>query len=453
MEQKEEKNDDIKIIENTINIPFTEKIKNTTIKKESKNKNIIEIKIDKPKFDLTVLNKEKNNVIDNNNKKEKKEDIKQEPAKNPFASLLHKDNDKDTKKENNKEKSIFANVIENKSKSLFGDIINKEKDKDKDNKDDNNNKKEKTKSLFDFSNKEEKNEKETNIFNQGSIFENKPISNNPSLFENLEGKSLFIHNDDNKNKKKLFKNETAISLFDNIDKNKDNNNNTLFSNNAGKSLFGINNDDNNKNPPKLFSDLVIPNNPFSEIKGDDFAKSLFNNNNNQKNNNENKKEKENIFEGVDENSENSDEGEGDKPKTKYVAEPLKAQDYSEYSKIFNLNINNLFLYNKTDKKYVSKGSGFFSIEKTKDEKSEKHQAVVVFRNHAGNKLVEGFLDKSFNKFDILSKDFNCVVCFGIIMIKDGKPDSGFIKIPFKSEDNANELKKYYDEAMVFIGKK
>ena len=450
MEQKEEKNDDIKIIENTINIPCTEKIKNTTIKKESKNKNIIEIKIDKPKFDLTVLNKEKNNVTDNNNKKETKEDIKQEPVKNPFATLFNKESDKDTIKENNKENSIFANIIDNKSKSLFGDIINKDKDKDKDNKDDNNNKKEKTKSLFDFSNKEEKNEKETNIFNQDSIFENQPISNKPSLFENLEGKSLFIHNDDNNNKKKLFKYETALSLFD---KNKDNNNNTLFSNNAGKSLFGSNNDNNNKNPPKLFSDLVIPNNPFSEIKGDDFAKSLFNNNNNQKNNNDNKKEKENIFEGDAENSENSDEGEGDKPKTKYVAEPLKAQDYSEYSKMFNLNINNLFLYNKKDKKYVSKGSGFFSIEKTKDEKSEKHQAVVVFRNHAGNKLVEGFLDKAFNKFDILSKDFNCVVCFGIIMIKDGKPEIGFIKIPFKSENNANELKKYFDEAMEFIGKK
>ena len=39
------------------------------------------------------------------------------------------------------------------------------------------------------------------------------------------------------------------------------------------------------------------------------------------------------------------------------------------------------------------------------------------------------------------------------MIKDGKPESGFIKIPFKSENNANELKKYFDEAMEFIGKK
>ena len=192
--------------------------------------------------------------------------------------------------------------------------------------------------------------------------------------------------------------------------------------------------------------MNIPKNPFSEIKGDDFAKSLFNNNNTI----ENKKES-NIFADGDENSENSDEN--DKPQTKYVAEPLKAQDYSEYSKLINLNVNNLFLYNKTDKKYISKGSGYFSIEKTKDEKSDKHQAVVVFRNHAGNKLAEGFLDKKFNKFDILSKEFNYVVCFGIIMVNEGKPEIGFIKIPFKNEDIANELKKKFEEAMEFINKK
>ena len=363
-----------------------------------------------------MLNKEKEKEKDNNiiiNKKEikeKKEDIKQETTKNPFASLVNNNNDKNENNKNN-----------NKEKSLFGDIINKEKEKD----DINNNKKEdKPKSLFDFSDKQEKNEKkELNNINQGSLFANNSIFTNTSLFGNNPGKSLFDNNNDNIN----------------------NNTKSLFGNNAGKSLFGFNND-NNKNTPSLFSDMNIPKNPFSEIKGDDFAKSLFNNNNT----NENKKES-NIFAEGDENSEGSDEN--DKPQTKYVAEPLKAQDYSEYSKLINLNINNLFLYNKTDKKYISKGSGYFSIEKTKDEKSDQHQAVVVFRNHAGNKLVEGLLDKSFKKFDILSKDFNYVVCFGIIIIKEGKPEIGYIKIPFKNEDNANELKKKFEEAMEFIDKK
>ena len=400
-EQKEEKND-IKIIENTINIPCTERIKNTSVKKESKNKNV-EIKKDVPK--LSLFNTDNVN-IDKKEIKEIKEDNKQEQEKNPFASLLKKDNDKNKKEkddnnkknENNKEKSLFGN-INDKGKSLFGEIISKN---------DNNDKKEN---------------------NQGSLFgNNNSIFTGGSLFTNNKGKSLFGNSDTNNNENSIFSSNAGKSLFGNNDTI--NNVKSLFSNNGGKSLFGdINN-----------------NNPFSEIKGDVFAKSLFSANPNKS------KEKEgNLFEGEEENSENSNEG--DQPKTKYVAEPLKAQDYSEYSKLFNLNINNLFLYNKSEKKYVSKGSGFFSIEKTKDEKSEKHQAVVVFRNHAGNKLVEGFLDKKFNKFDIVSKDFNYVVCFGIIMMNDGKPEIGFIKIPFKNEENANNLKKSFEKAMEFIDKK
>ena len=422
-EQKEEKND-IKIIENTINIPCTERIKNTSVKKESKNKNV-EIKKDVPK--LSLFNTDNVN-IDKKEIKEIKEDNKQEQEKNPFASLLKKDNDKNKKEkddnnkknENNKEKSLFGN-INDKGKSLFGEIISKN---------DNNDKKENTKPLFNFENKEEKNETETKKENnQGSLFgNNNSIFTGGSLFTNNKGKSLFGNSDTNNNENSIFSSNAGKSLFGNNDTI--NNVKSLFSNNGGKSLFGdINN-----------------NNPFSEIKGDVFAKSLFSANSNKS------KEKEgNLFEGKEENSENSNEG--DQPKTKYVAEPLKAQDYSEYSKLFNLNINNLFLYNKSEKKYVSKGSGFFSIEKTKDEKSEKHQAVVVFRNHAGNKLVEGFLDKKFNKFDIVSKDFNYVVCFGIIMMNDGKPEIGFIKIPFKNEENANNLKKSFEKAMEFIDKK
>ena len=422
-EQKEEKND-IKIIENTINIPCTERIKNTSVKKESKNKNV-EIKKDVPK--LSLFNTDNVN-IDKKEIKEIKEDNKQEQEKNPFASLLKKDNDKNKKEkddnnkknENNKEKSLFGN-INDKGKSLFGEIISKN---------DNNDKKENSKPLFNFENKEEKNETETKKENnQGSLFgNNNSIFTGGSLFTNNKGKSLFGNSDTNNNENSIFSSNAGKSLFGNNDTI--NNAKSLFSNNGGKSLFGdINN-----------------NNPFSEIKGDVFAKSLFSTNPNKS------KEKEgNLFEGEEENSENSNEG--DQPKTKYVAEPLKAQDYSEYSKLFNLNINNLFLYNKSEKKYVSKGSGFFSIEKTKDEKSEKHQAVVVFRNHAGNKLVEGFLDKKFNKFDIVSKDFNYVVCFGIIMMNDGKPEIGFIKIPFKNEENANNLRQSFEKAMEFIDKK
>ena len=43
-----------------------------------------------------------------------------------------------------------------------------------------------------------------------------------------------------------------------------------------------------------------------------------------------------------------------------------------------------------------------------------------------------------------------MVCFGIILINEGKPDIGFIKIPFKNEDSAKELKQAFDNAMKII---
>ena len=390
-------NKEIKIIENVINIPVKERIKNTTIKKDSKNKK----KEEKEEI--------KENT-DNNNKNDKEKKI----TENPFAFLVKKENEVEENLEkennnkendnNNKEKSIFADFInKNKNKSLFGDIVNTDN----------------TKSLFNSQN-DEKNEKNG---------KDKPESNKFSLFGNT-------------------------LLFSNKDNNNTNAKKSLFSNNAGKSLFGDNNNNNNSNntPTLLFSGINIPKNPFQDIKGDAFVKGLFNNNNNNnKSENNEKKNNNSLFDAGDDNDENSDED--DKPKNNYIAEPLKSQDITQFSKLFNLNINNLFLYNKTEKKYISKGRGFFSIEKTKDEKSEKHQAVVVFRNHAGNKLVEGFLDNKFNKFNIFSKDFDFVVCFGIIMINEGKPDFSFIKIPFKNEQNANELKDAYEKAMEFIDKK
>ena len=243
-------------------------------------------------------------------------------------------------------------------------------------------------------------------------------------------------------------NKPLFTSGNNLFANTKTNNNSLFSEN----LFGNNNNNStnkqseNNNSTPLFSNNIISN-PFSQIKGESFLKNIIDNKDNKPNNNENK---EVLF------GENNDEGEDDerdKPKTKYNAEPLKSQDYTDYDKLYSVHLNNLFLYNKEEKKFISKGSGFFSIEKTKEEKSKIHQAVVVFRNQTGNKLVEGFVDKKFDKFDIYNKEFNYVVSFGIIMMVDGKPELGYIKIPFKNEENSNQLKEAFAEAISFLGEK
>lgn len=442
-------NKDVKIIEININLPNKERIKAKTYKKE------------KPIISLFPINKEKNNKNKNDKKEEKNDEPKNDkndnifntkPMQNPFLLSLQKDNKEKSNNNSDKKVSLFGNI----SKINKKDEIKEEKSQISDE----NKKKEDKKanpqmSLFGINNN--KDEKKENP--QTLLFENKNDSKgnkNKSLFGNIfssnNNKSLFQTDNNNSslfsgnNNISLFSGNNNKSLFSENKNNETNNNNSslFFGNNNNKPLFSNSINSNNKDNP-LFSNNINISNPFSQIKGDLFLKSISNENNNDNIKNKN----ESLFSNNSNNEDNEEDDERDKPKTKYVAEPLKAQDYSNYSKIYNTHLNNLFLFNKTEKKFISKGNGFFSIEKTKDEKSQ-HQVVIVFRNQTGNKLVEGFVDKKFNKFDIINKDFNYVVSFGIIMINEGKLELGYIKIPFKNEENANELKEAFGKAILFL---
>lgn len=412
-------NKEIRIIETTIILQKNEKIKQKIVKKENikindkkpEQRHIISLipiasskaETSKKKEDKKEISKDKNeNNI--NSKTNTNSLFNSKPMDNPFSVLLGNKNG-ETKENNTNTNDDKTNVISNNNNTgnpftLFGNTNNE-------------NKKENTsKSLF------------------GNTFLNneKTDNNNSSIFSN--NTPLFSLNNNNSNNKSLFS---------------QNEGKPLFSGNDGKSLFS-----GGATSPFLFSNNNT--NPFSQIKGDSFLNSLKNNTNNKNEKNTNTKTI-SIF---DDNLENYDDGEDDerdKPKTKYVAEPLKAQDYSEYAKLYNTHLNNLFLYNKNEKKYVSKGNGFFSIEKTKDEKNQKHQAVVVYRNQTGNKLVEGFIDKQFDKIDIYSKNFNYVVCLGIVRVVEGKPELGSIKIPFHNEEDANALKEAFNNAITFLKEK
>ena len=410
MEGQKIENKDIRIVETTIILPKNEKIKQKIVKKENnikinekkeEQRHIISlIPIASSKREMTKKIEDKKEISkdknENNIKNNSNSLFNTKPLDNPFSVLIGNKNGETKENNNNAISNNNNNSNINNPFTLFGNTNNE-------------NKKENSKSLF--GNTFIKDEKNDN-------------NNNFSLFQN--NTPLFSLNNNNNNK----------SLFS------QNDGKSLFSGNDGKSLFS-----GGATSPFLFSNNNT--NPFTQIKGDSFLNSLKGNTNNK---NENAK----VVSIFDDNLENYDDGEDDerdKPKTKYVAEPLKAQDYSEYAKLYNTHLNNLFLYNKTEKKYVSKGNGFFSIEKTKDEKNKKHQAVVVYRNQTGNKLVEGFIDKQFDKIDIYSKNFNYVVCLGIVKIADGKPELGSIKIPFKSEEDANALKDAFNNAIQFLNEK
>lgn len=452
--QKDEnkiENKEIKIIEMTFILPSKEKILQKNIRKvvkiekekeEEKDKSTITtapMETKKLENKTKIEIKEEKEIKKDNKKEEKNESVKIElnnennifktkPADNPFNALIDNNNNLEEKKDINKsEKPTF---------NLFSNINNK-------NENNNDNAKQ---SLF-----IKTDIKVESKDNGGSLF-----SNTKSLFSgNNIGNSLFSGNNNGNtlfsggNTKSLFSGNDGKPLFSDSNTLNNNNNKGLFS---GTSLFS-NNNGNSLFSPNLFSNNNIKANPFTEIKGEAFVQSLFNNSNKSNENNNTNNNKGLLFDYNQGGEDNEEEDERDKPKTVYASEPLKAQDYSDYSKLYNTHLYNLFLYRKSEKKFISKGSGFLSIEKSKDEKSEQHKAVIVFRNQTGNKLVEGFLDKNLNKFDIYNKDFNYVVCFGIIMMNDGKAEFGYIKIPFKSEENANALKDAFEKAISSINGK
>lgn len=417
-------NKDVKIIETKINLPIREKIKSKSYKKYVKNS----VEEEKIKINLFPVNSNEEK------KKSKKIEMKEEKEEKP-KNFLEKTEEKNTSNNN-----IFdSKPSENQFKSFIEN--DKKGEKEKGNK---NNDNENPKSIFsepvnkNIVEKIENKPPQISLFrNINDIIENKDNFKEKSLFSN-NTTSLFGTN----NNQSLISGDNKISIFSN--------NNSLFSfgNNDNKSLFSNNvNNINNNNTP-LFSNNNIFSNPFSQIKGESFLKNNFTNNNN-----ETKIIGESIFGDTtkNENQNNDDEeDERDKPKTIYVAEPLKAQDYSNFSKIYNIQLNKLFLFNKNEKKFISKGNGFFSIEKAEEEKEKPNQAVVVFRNQTGNKIVEGLVDKKLGKVDIINKDFNYVVSFGIVMMIEGKPELGYLRIPFTDEGKAKELKEAFIKAISFI---
>ena len=418
MEYKKE-DKDRKIIEMTINLPIKEKIKS----KRNKNENKKSLKEETKKNLLDEVsdeNKTNQKNLEGKNKDEKIEE-KSPLTNNIFDSKTSVDPIISSTEKNTELKKENKNEDEKKPMSNFGDLkTNKESAK-------NENNPQPTTTLFGNinDNKDDKDKPQISLF-----------GNTPSLFGTNNNNSLFSSD----NKTSLFSNNNALFSFGNAD------NKPLFSNN-------ITNE--NNNTPLFSNNNNIFSNPFSQIKGESFLKANFNDSTN--NENENKKNLgealfgDNLKEGKPNDDEEDDER--DKPKIVYISEPLKAQDYSNYSKIYNSHLNKLFLFNQNEKKYVSKGNGFFSIEKAKEEKDKPHQAVIVFRNQTGNKIVEGLVDKKFDKIEITNKDFNYVVSFGFVMMTEGKPTLGYIRIPFSDEEKAKNLKEAFTKAISFINEK
>jgi len=271
-----------------------------------------------------------------------------------------------------------------------------------------------------------------------SLFDNQSSSNTQSLF----GK---IGNSNNNNSNSLFgnvNNNNSNNLFGNINDNKNIN---IFSN-IGK--FNSNKDENIKKEENIFKgeSLFKPSGSlfsgaekltFSGFKN---TESFFTENATNEKKNENEEEEE------DENELFKDED--DKPKTENP-KPLESQDISNYEKKFISHIDNFYVYSKENKKFISKGNGFLSVEISKD--NNKKSSVIVFRNQGGNKLVEGFIISNLSKIKTEEKNYkNIAIVYYLSINNLGKKELNVAKIPFSNIELFQNFKKAFEDSIKYV---
>lgn len=122
---------------------------------------------------------------------------------------------------------------------------------------------------------------------------------------------------------------------------------------------------------------------------------------------------------------------------------------SDYDKLFVKQVENLFAFNKEEKKFISRGKGFLSIEKHKTNLNH----TLSFRNAMGNIILEGLFTKGIKKSEKSSEGVKNVATFCIIEVsKDKKTSSVICKVPvsqfinqFSSLELLNEFTKLFDE--------
>ena len=161
----------------------------------------------------------------------------------------------------------------------------------------------------------------------------------------------------------------------NSDKNQEKPTFSLFSNKIeGTSLFSGSLFANNNNKGSLFGSngSALPN-LFSNLKSSSEGGNLFNFSNLSAGGN-------NFFNKKNDSEEDGSDGEDDKQEKRSdspeVYRPTTEKTTGPYSKKYVKLVENFFVYNKKEKKYLSKGDGFFSIEYIEE---PKKSALFVFR--------------------------------------------------------------------------
>lgn len=245
-------------------------------------------------------------------------------------------------------------------------------------------------------------------------------------------------------------------LFDNSTTKKEQKEPKNESGGSRKPLFDFSQKEENKS--SLFGDKK------SSLFPDDNKSSLFSNqplfgpSNNkdgeEKEAKENDDDKEKNEEGKDgEDVEEKSEG----PKQVYNPEVVEGDqdDNNKYVKRYVKKVDKVLLFDKNEKKYISKEEGFISIETqtTKKDENENKTAVFIFRNNIGGLIIEGFLNDKINKIDSYEKNGKHVANFVMLMNdKDNKISMTQCKVPFNNKEDSEKFVNIYNEAIKYIKK-
>ena len=137
-------------------------------------------------------------------------------------------------------------------------------------------------------------------------------------------------------------------------------------------------------------------------------------------------------------------------------EKEKENNNNGFKKIYIKRVDDLYTLNKEEKKYISKGNGYISIEIKKDN-DDKRFAVLMFRNLIGKTLLEGIFNEKIDKFDTYEKKFKYVAHLMVVIKENDEKDKNKIsicnvKIPFMKNEELKLFEDKYKETIKFINK-
>lgn len=137
-------------------------------------------------------------------------------------------------------------------------------------------------------------------------------------------------------------------------------------------------------------------------------------------------------------------------------ETEKENNNNGFKKIYIKRVDDLYTLNKEEKKYISKGNGYISIEIKKDN-DDKRFAVLMFRNLIGKTLLEGIFNEKIDKFDTYEKKFKYVAHLMVVIKENDEKDKNKIsicnvKIPFMKNEELKLFEDKYKETIKFINK-